>query len=245
MDGSVLCNDITNVLEVRHPVEIPMGTDNRQQVLILNRDDISDYTALPALALSFISSLYRASNSLSVSRSNVSAHYDLSNEMFASFLSPDMTYSCPIWSHDDAATTSTILLEQAQIRKLRQIISEARIKSTDHILEIGTGWGSFAIEAVRRTGCSITTVTLSIEQKQEAEIRISAAGFGDKIQVLLKDYREISPLENGYDKVVSIEMLEHVGKENHAEYFACISNLLNRHHGIAVFQTSTMPEPVS
>lgn len=202
---------------------------------------------MSSIALSLMSGLYRASNNLSISLSNVSAHYDISNEIFASFLSDDMTYSCPLWSSAILQTrneSDSDLLKQAQLLKLRRIISDARIKASDHVLEIGTGWGSFAIEAVRSTGCTVTTVTLSIEQKEEAESRINAAGLFDKITVLLQDYRKISE-EYVFDKVVSIEMIEHVGRENLATYFKCIDKLLDKKNGIAVFQTSTMPDAVS
>lgn len=178
---------------------------------------------------------------------NVSAHYDLSNEMFASFLSDDMTYSCPLWSpacSQLGTDSDSAMLRRAQLLKLNKVISDAQIKESDHVLEIGTGWGSFAIEAVRQTGCTVTSVTLSVEQKEEAERRINSAGFSGKIKVLLLDYREISAEENQFDKVVSIEMIEHVGRENLATYFKCISELLHKKHGIAVLQTSTMPESV-
>ncbi|TVY80453.1 Tuberculostearic acid methyltransferase UfaA1 [Lachnellula suecica] len=217
MDGIITCKSVTDVLEL----------------LIINRDETSDYNTLSSWALSIASGFYRATNSLSVSRSNVALHYDLSNEIFAAFLSDDMTYSCPIYA---SATDS---LEAAQIRKLDRIIEQARITATDHVLEIGTGWGSFAIEAVRRTGCKVTSITLSKEQKEEAEVRIKAAGFNDKIEVFLRDYREV---KGTYDRVVSIEMIEHVGRENLEAYFACVSKLLAKKRGVAVFQTSTMPE---
>lgn len=160
-----------------------------------------------------------------------------------------MTYSCPVWSSglrqlQTDPEGASILLQEAQITKLNKVIAEARIKESDHVLEIGTGWGSFAIEAVRQTGCTVTSITLSTEQKEEAERRIRAAGFSKNIRVLLMDYRKIPMVENGFDKVVSIEMIEHVGREHLAVYFRRVSNLLNQNHGIAVFQTSTMPETV-
>lgn len=172
---------------------------------------------------------------------NISAHYDISNEMFAAFLSPDMTYSCPVWAlvGPDAQDES---LEQAQIRKLQIFIDDAHIKSTDHVLEIGTGWGSFAIQAVQKTGCRITSLTLSKEQKVLAEDRIARAGLSDRIQVLLMDYRALPVPQRPYDKIVSIEMLEAVGKEFLSTYFACIHKLLKKDGGIAVFQCITMPE---
>jgi cyclopropane-fatty-acyl-phospholipid synthase len=174
---------------------------------------------------------------------NVSAHYDINNEMFAAFLSDDMTYSCPIWlplSHGKCAEET---LEAAQERKLQRFIDNAHIKSTDHILEIGTGWGSFAIQAVRMTGCRVTSLTLSREQKELAEKRIAAVGYTDEIEVLLCDYRALpTPREGPYDKVVSIEMLEAVGKEYLRTYFECVDKLLKPDGGIAVFQCITMPE---
>lgn len=167
--------------------------------------------------------------------------------MFAAFLSPDMTYSCPIWKPVESNGTlrgqlEEETLEEAQMTKLARFIEGARIRSTDHVLEIGTGWGSFAIEAVRRTGCRVTSLTLSKEQKALAEDRISAAGLSDRIEVLLMDYRALTVPEQRFDKIVSIEMLEAVGEEFLSAYFARIHALLKEDGGIAVFQCITMPE---
>lgn len=163
--------------------------------------------------------------------------------MFAAFLSEDMTYSCPIWSTTNDPRSHEETLQDAQKRKLDRFIDNARIKSTDHILEIGTGWGSFAIRAVEKTGCRVTSLTLSREQKELAEKFIAAAGFTDSIEVLLCDYRALPiPREGRYDKVVSIEMLEAVGREFLATYFECVEKLLKSEGGIAVFQCITMPE---
>ena len=177
------------------------------------------------------------------SQLNVSAHYDISNAMFAAFLSDDMTYSCPIWSPVSDVKAQYESLENAQDTKLRYFIDAAKIKASDHVLEIGTGWGSFAIAAVKTTGCRVTSLTLSREQKELAEERIAAAGYTDNIEVLLCDYRALpTPREGLYDKVVSIEMLEAVGREFLAKYFDCVSQLLKPQGGIAVFQCITMPE---
>lgn len=171
------------------------------------------------------------------------AHYDISNEMFAAFLSPDMTYSSPIWCSKSDPAHATETLEQAQMRKLDRFVDNTHIKSTDHVLEIGTGWGSFAIRAVLRTGCRVTSTTLSIEQKELAEQRIREAGLSHRITVILCDYRNLEvPPNGGYDKIVSIEMLEAVGKEYLETYFRCINKLLKREGGIACFQCITMPE---
>jgi cyclopropane-fatty-acyl-phospholipid synthase len=163
--------------------------------------------------------------------------------MFVAFLSEDMTYSCPIWRLTSSKEASEETLEHAQMRKLDRFIKNARIKRRDHVLEIGTGWGSLAIRAVEKTGCRVTTLTLSREQKELADKRIAAAGFTDNIEVLLCDYRALpTPKEGYYDKVVSVEMLEAVGREFLATYFACIDKLLRPEGGIAVFQCITMPE---
>ena len=189
-------------------------------------------------------------NTMSNAHLNAAAHYDLGNDMFAAFLSRDMTYSCPIW----ATTTHRELkggdrqqlekeeLEAAQIRKLRRVIDAARIKATDHVLEIGAGWGSFAIEAVRQTGCRVTTVTLSQEQKAWAEEKVRREGLEGSVEVLLVDYRAVPEVERGYDKIVSIEMLEAVGRGYLGTYFARVERLLKKDGGVAVFQCITMPE---
>jgi cyclopropane-fatty-acyl-phospholipid synthase len=129
------------------------------------------------------------------------------------------------------------------MRKLDRFIDNTHIKGTDHVLEIGTGWGSFAMRAVQRTGCRVTSLTLSIEQKELAEERIREAGMSDKIQVLLCDYRSLEVPETGpFDKAVSIEMLEAVGKEYLVTYFKCIDKLLKKEGGVACFQCITMPD---
>ena len=177
------------------------------------------------------------------SQLNVSAHYDISNAMFAAFLSDDMTYSCPIWQPSSDPKNKHESLENAQETKLQYFINAARIKSSDHVLEIGTGWGSFAIAAVRKTGCRITSLTLSREQKELAEERIAAAGYTENIEVLLCDYRALpTPKEGLYDKLVSIEMLEAVGREYLDLYFDCVNKLLKIDGGIGVFQCITIPE---
>lgn len=232
------------------------------RLFILNRDHLSNMNGNGGLlsrivtaTLRFVSAKTR--NTMSNALLNAAAHYDISNDMFAAFLSRDMTYSCPIWRTRPSFSSDLVgwedggkgeeggeeeSLESAQMTKLRRFIDGARIKPTDHVLEIGTGWGSFAIEAVRRTACRVTTLTLSREQKALAEERIAAAGLDDKIEVLLMDYRALPVTERLYDKVVSIEMLEAVGEEFLGTYFACVNRLLKRDGGIAMFQCITMPE---
>jgi cyclopropane-fatty-acyl-phospholipid synthase len=233
------------------------------RLFILNRDKLSNSTTttswwssmLTRAAGSLSSLLHTAqstakTNTASGAALNIAAHYDISNDMFAAFLSDDMTYSCPIWDAcadpvwDRSSSTHHEKLKDAQMRKLRRFITGARIKAADHVLEIGTGWGSFAIEAVRRTGCRVTTLTLSREQKVWAEESIAREGLAGRIEVLLADYRDAAvPVpEGGYDKVVSIEMLEAVGRGFLGTYFARVDRLLKREGGVAMFQCITMPE---
>ncbi|KAK6953866.1 hypothetical protein Daesc_003828 [Daldinia eschscholtzii] len=211
------------------------------KLFIANRDQLGNGTTIFSSISGAVSSIARTTNTLSDSLLNISAHYDISNDMFAAFLSKDMTYSCPIWQTRESHNGPEETLEEAQMTKLRRFIDGAQIKPTDYVLEIGTGWGSFAIEAVRKTGCRITSLTLSKEQKRLAEERIDEAGFSARIDVHLMDYRSL-PDTAVFDKVVSIEMLENVGQEYIGTYFACINRLLKRKGGIAMFQCITMPE---
>ncbi|KAL8720063.1 MAG: hypothetical protein Q9225_003031 [Loekoesia sp. 1 TL-2023] len=227
MLGEVACSDLVNFFKI----------------FILNREHLANGTTLTSPLASTITSLARSTNTLANSRLNVSAHYDISNDMFAAFLSDDMTYSCPIWLPTSDPKSIFQSLEDAQDLKLQYFIKAAKLKASDHVLEIGTGWGSFAIAAARLTGCRITSLTLSCEQKELAEERIMAAGLQDHIEVLLCDYRALpTPKEGVYDKIVSIEMLEAVGREYLDTYFECVHKLLKPDGGIAVFQCITMPE---
>ncbi|OAA68325.1 cyclopropane-fatty-acyl-phospholipid synthase [Niveomyces insectorum RCEF 264] len=242
MLGEVECADLTSFF----------------QLFIHNRDRMNNGTTRLSAVSHALSSLARTTNTLSNALLNISAHYDISNDMFAAFLSPDMTYSCPIWrrptlhgsrddddGHGDFHGHDHESLEDAQMRKLDRFIDGAHVKATDHVLEIGTGWGSLAIRAVQRTGCRVTSLTLSREQKALSEQRIADAGLADRIAVLLLDYRSLAghpACAAPYDKIISIEMLEAVGQEYLATYFACIHRLLKRDGGIAVFQCITMPE---
>ncbi|TGO84940.1 hypothetical protein BPOR_0449g00110 [Botrytis porri] len=227
MLGEVECDDLTGFFEL----------------FIQNRNQLANATTLTSSIAATITGLARSTNTLSNSLLNVSAHYDISNEMFAAFLSEDMTYSCPIWKSISSASSEfeEETLEEAQRTKLDRFIDGAKIKPSDHVLEIGTGWGSFAIQAVKRTGCRVTSLTLSVEQKALAEKRIFAAGFADRIEVKLMDYRALPVPKQPYDKIISIEMLEAVGAEYQETYFSCIHRFL-KPDGIAVFQCITMPE---
>ncbi|KAK1775716.1 Mycolic acid cyclopropane synthetase-domain-containing protein [Copromyces sp. CBS 386.78] len=213
------------------------------QMFILNREQLNNGTTWFSGLFSHISGLARMANTMDNARLNIVRHYDISNDMFAAFLSPDMMYSCPIWKHSTGCgTKQEESLEDAQMRKINYFIKAAKIKPTDHVLEIGTGWGTMAIEAVRKTGCRVTTITLSLEQKIFAEARIQKAGFSDRIAVHLLDYRLLPEREVPYDKIISCEMIEAVGEKFLATYFSRIDKLLKKDGGIAVFQCITMPE---
>ena len=216
------------------------------RLFILNANNTSSSSpTLSSLISTLTVPLTRLSNTTSQALLNAQSHYCQSNALFAAFLDPTMTYSAPIWLPRSDPASSTDTLEAAQLRKLHHTITAARIKASDHVLEIGTGWGSFAIEAVRKTGCRVTTITLSAEQAHLARQRVREAWFQDRIEVLVCDYRHV-PLPGcgkaRYDKLVSIEMLEHVGAEYLDTYFACVDRHLKVDGGIAVIQCSTIPE---
>jgi cyclopropane-fatty-acyl-phospholipid synthase len=213
------------------------------QIFIHNRTALANGTTLFSSLAALVSSIARKTNTLANARLNISAHYDISNAMFAAFLSPDMTYSCALWSPRSSLQAAQETLEEAQVAKLQLFIDGAHLQRSDHVLEIGSGWGSFAIAAVRQTGCHVTTLTLSREQKALAEERITEAGLSAHIDVLLCDYRALPPPSKGhYDKVISIEMLEAVGAEYLETYFGCVDRLLKPNGGIAMFQCITIPE---
>ena len=158
-------------------------------------------------------------NTRSGSRRNIVAHYDLGNEFFALFLDPTMTYSCAVFEN------GAVTLEQAQREKIDRACRKLDLRPTDHLLEIGTGWGALAIHAAGTYGCRVTTTTISDEQHRFAEARIREAGLQDRITVLKRDYRDLAGAGR-FDKLVSIEMIEAVGREHLGDFFnVCSSSL--------------------
>jgi cyclopropane-fatty-acyl-phospholipid synthase len=158
-----------------------------------------------------------ARNTPSRARKRIAAHYDLGNELFSLFLDPTMMYSCAVFDEPDAT------LEQASLAKLERVCAKLELGPADHVLEIGTGWGGFAVYAAERYGCRVTTTTISREQHAYACKRVRAAGLEDRVTVLLEDYRELSGC---YDKLVSIEMIEAVGWQYFPTFFRRCSELL-------------------
>jgi cyclopropane-fatty-acyl-phospholipid synthase len=138
------------------------------------------------------------------SRRNIAEHYDLGNDFFAQFLDPTLTYSAAIFERPDAS------LEEASIAKYERICRKLGLDSRHHVLEIGSGWGGFAIHAARTRGCRVTTATVSAEQARLARERVAEAGVADRVEVRLEDYRD---LRGRYDRLASIEMIEAVGGE--------------------------------
>ena len=160
-------------------------------------------------------------NTLDGSRDNISAHYDLSNELFAAFLDPTMSYSAAWFDESGSAATAT-KLEEAQLRKIDGVLDYAGVQAGTHLLEIGTGWGALAIRAAQR-GAHVTTVTISAEQLALAAERVAEAGLSERVDLRLQDYREV---EGEFDAIVSVEMVEAVGEAYWPTYFATIDRLL-------------------
>lgn len=171
-------------------------------------------------------------NTRAGSRRNIAAHYDLGNELFELFLDESMMYSSAIFADDNET------LELAQWRKLERICRKLDLQPTDHLVEIGTGWGGLAVHAASRFGCRVTTTTISKEQHALALERVAAAGLSDKVTVLLNDYRD---LQGEYDKLVSIEMVEAIGHQYLETYLAKCASLL-KPDGLALIQAITIED---
>ena len=153
-------------------------------------------------------------------RRRVAAHYDLSNELFAAMLDPTMAYSCAYFS------SPTDSLEEAQGEKFDRLCRKLALRADEHVVEIGTGWGGFALHAAEHYGCRVTTTTISEAQRELAVKRVADRGLGDRVRVLGLDYRD---LEGHYDALVSIEMIEAVDWRRHDDYFATCARLLAPH----------------
>ena len=171
-------------------------------------------------------------NSRSGSRRNIRAHYDVGNDFYALFLDETLTYSAGIFEREGAT------LEEAARAKYERLCRKLALRPGDHVLEIGSGWGGFAIHAAREHGCRVTTTTVSEAQHGEACERVAKAGLSDRVEVLLEDYRD---LRGTYDKLVSIEMIEAVGHEYLETYFGVCDRRLAG-DGLAAIQAITTPD---
>jgi cyclopropane-fatty-acyl-phospholipid synthase len=171
-------------------------------------------------------------NTRARARDQAAAHYDLGNELFALFLDETMTYSCGVFEGPDSS------LREAQEAKLDMVCRKLELDPADHLIEIGTGWGSLALHAAGEYGCRVTSTTLSREQHAVATERVREAGLDDRVEVLLRDYRD---LRGRYSKLASIEMIEAVGWQHFDTFFACCSRLLEP-DGLMLLQAITIED---
>jgi cyclopropane-fatty-acyl-phospholipid synthase len=171
-------------------------------------------------------------NTASGSRRNIASHYDLGNDFFSLFLDETMAYSCAIFPHADST------LYEASVAKFDRICRKLELTADDHLLEIGSGWGGFAIYAAQNYGCRVTTTTISRKQYDYTRQQIEAAGLTDRITILCEDYRA---LIGSFDKLVSIEMIEAVGHEYFDDYFRVCSQHL-KPHGMMLLQAIVIPD---
>jgi cyclopropane-fatty-acyl-phospholipid synthase len=204
------------------------------RILVKNRDvllDMDSGTAHLTRPLQrFFHRLNR--NTRTGSRRNIAAHYDLGNDFYRLWLDRRMMYSSAVFEHADMS------LEAASVAKLDRICRKLNLSPDDHVLEIGTGWGGFAIYAAENYGCRVTTTTISSQQHDYAKDAIARAGLEDRITLLKSDYRD---LEGQYDKLVSIEMIEAVGHEFHETYFRKCCELL-KPDGLMLLQSITIAD---
>ncbi|MFN7182907.1 MAG: class I SAM-dependent methyltransferase [Thermomonas haemolytica] len=218
MDGLWRCSDLVGLV----------------RLLVRNRDLLDGMETgsarLGGLAMKALHLLRR--NTRGGSRRNIAAHYDLGNDFFRLFLSEDLMYSSAYWAGADDT------LEAASTRKLDLICRKLALGPDDHVLEIGTGWGGFALHAARHYGCRVTTTTISREQYELAAARVREAGLEDRITLLQSDYRDLT---GQYDKLVSIEMIEAIGAEYQPAYFGQIGRLL-KPEGLALVQAITIED---
>jgi cyclopropane-fatty-acyl-phospholipid synthase len=203
MAGAWMCNDLTDLI----------------RLMVLNQDVLDGVEgSFPRFTGALRKGLHWLNrNTRTGSRRNIGAHYDLGNDFFRLMLDETMMYSCALFE------TPQSTLRDASLAKLESICRKLNLGPNDHVLEIGTGWGGFALHAARHYGCRVTTTTISRNQYELALERVAAAGLSERITVLLEDYRDLS---GTYDKLVSIEMIEAVGHQYFDTYFKQCSRLL-------------------
>ncbi len=201
--GSWACSELSDLL----------------RILLRNREVLEQMDSGLALLSKPVQKLFHAlnKNTRKGSRKNIAAHYDLGNDFYQLWLDPKMMYSCAYFDTPDTS------LEDAATEKLDRICRKLNLSADDSVIEIGTGWGGFAIHAARHYGCHVTTTTISEQQHNYAKQAIADAGLEDRITLLFQDYRD---LEGRFDKLVSIEMIEAVGHEFHDAYFKKCCDLL-------------------
>ncbi|MEO6078985.1 MAG: cyclopropane-fatty-acyl-phospholipid synthase family protein [Steroidobacteraceae bacterium] len=205
------------------------------RIMVLNRDVLREMdTGLAARGSALLRRLlhWANRNSKRGSARNIAAHYDLGNDLYKLMLDETMAYSCGIFLHEDAT------LQEASIAKFDAVCRKLALTSSDHLVEVGTGWGGLAIHAAERYGCRVTTTTISREQHDFAREKIAARGLTNRITLLFEDYRD---LKGQFDKLVSIEMIEAVGARYLDTYFRKCSSLL-KPTGAMLLQAITMQD---
>src|SRR6185312_9322826 len=222
-DGYWQTDSVTNVIKwfLLNVEDAPSISGSKVQTGILNM-------------FKFLNRLYhlRRKNDVARAKENIAEHYDLNNDFFKLFLDPSMTYSSAYFIKEGMS------LQDAQMAKYDALCQSLKLKPTDHVLEIGSGWGGNAIYMAKKYGCRVTSVTISEEQYKLAKERVTEQGLDDKVEIKLTDYRLLTGL---FDKIVSIEMLEAVGHEFLEVYFKKCAELL-KPKGILGFQVITSPD---
>ena len=218
MDGMWHCDDLVALM----------------RMLVRNRDLLDAMERGPARLAGMAMRAWHAlrKNTRSGSRRNIAAHYDLGNDFFSLFLDENLMYSSAIYASESDT------LEQASTRKLDRICRKLELKAGDRVVEIGSGWGGFALHAAKQFDCHVTTTTISREQYDLARHRVQEAGLAERVTVLLEDYRD---LQGCFDKLVSIEMIEAIGHQYLRDYFGKVSTLL-KSDGMALIQAITIED---
>ena len=218
MDGLWECDDLVGLT----------------RLLLRNRSILDDMerglARLSAPLRALVHRLHR--NTRAGSRRNIAAHYDLGNDFYRLWLDETMMYSCAVFERPDMS------LREASVAKLERICRKLDLKPDDHVLEIGTGWGGFALHAAQSRGCRVTTATISRRQYELARHRVAVAGLSERVEVLLTDYRDLA---GQYDKLVSIEMVEAVGADHLTTYFRQCGRLL-KPDGAMLLQAITIAD---
>lgn len=218
VDGDWTCSDLTNLIRIFV----------RNRAVLENMDNRLGNILLPVQKVMH----GLRSNTVEGSRKNIRDHYDIGNDFFQLFLDETMMYSSALFQGEKRS------LRDASVAKIRTICEKLELQATDHLVEIGTGWGSLAIFAAENYGCRVTTTTISKEQYEFTKKRIQEKNLGDRITLLFEDYRHLT---GQFDKLVSVEMVEAVGINNLPVYFAKCSSLL-KPEGLMVIQAITIRE---
>lgn len=221
MRGLWRCDDLTTLV----------------RIFVRNREILNGMEgALAVLGKPFLKLFHALNrNSRSGSQRNIAAHYDIGNELYELMLDDTMAYSCGVF------VTPQSTLQDASVAKFDAACRKLQLQPGDHLLEIGTGWGGMALHAARHYGCRVTTTTISRRQYELAKEKIAAAGLADRITLLLDDYRDLQAPAGGYDKLVSIEMIEAVGAQYLGTYLAKCSSLL-KPDGAMLLQAITIQD---